>query len=226
MLPCALGCSGKHASRVVACPSSVGELAMSSPLNSSSTWPVWVTSNFILSISSSILALLFRSLAPVSCNSQSFIFSCRTTSHNYWIPSCKSSCLGRTVWVMACPTMDRVPLAYPTLCTVLLAQRTLITCRFSWVGVCATYNHTLHYRWMTSLLQRGCHVHPSICTRNHLLPLSFLYAHHLGVRNTSSNAPSCFWATIEVSGLTSCPSFVAPLSFDHCLTSVVTHHND
>jgi len=223
VFPGALWCSYNHASRVATCPSSVGELAMFGPFNSSCALLLWVTSNFILSIASSKLTLFFHNLAPISSNSQSLILPCQMASHNCRIPLCRPSCSGQTIGVMAHSVMDRVPLAYPALCTVIPTQQTLVMHRFSWVDGRKTYNRTLR---MTTLLQRGFSAHPPICTWSRLLHLSVLCAQLLGVYGASSDAPCCFWAMIMVSRLMNCTSLVAPLSADHCLTSVVMCHND
>jgi len=137
VLPWALGSIRNHASRVTACPSSVGEPAKSGPLNGFPVRLVWVTSNFILLIYSSSLALSFHSLVPDPSNSWSFILSHRKASHNCRIPSRRSSCSSRTGRVMFHLAVDSVPLASP---------------------------HYARCRWMTALLQCGCRTHPPIHT--------------------------------------------------------------
>jgi len=82
VLPCAIGCSHNHDSKVTTCAISVGGPARSDSLSGSFAQPVCMTPNFILAISSSNLALLLLSLIPTSSSSRSLILSHRMASHD------------------------------------------------------------------------------------------------------------------------------------------------
>lgn len=166
-------------------------------------------------------------------------------SFNCRILSCRSICSVRMTGVVvdefpftSHPTMDRVSLAQAALFTVLSAQQTLVTRRFSWVDGCAAYHCVRHCRWVVTLLCCGYpgyvfHARPH--TRNcllpsHSFPLIFLCAHHPGVITmcgASSITPCDFSLMIEISlGLTKSSSFVAPLSAGYCRASVVMCRSD
>lgn len=105
------------------------------------------------------------------------------------------------------------------------ALRALNPCSSSWVDGHAMCTHTLHCLWMTTLYQRGCRAHLPIHTWNHLQHLS-ICALHSSAGGASFAAPGCSCAMIKVPGLTRCPSFVAPFSIGHCLSSVVMWRSD
>jgi len=154
VIPCALGCSRNHDNRVTASTIIVGGLSRSSSFPRVLTQPIYVFPILILSISSSSLVLFLLSLAPLSSSSRILRLPCRMASCSHQIPSSRSVHSGRMVGevveempINSCPTGDRVSLAHTALFTVLSAQGTLITCRFSWVDGCAADHCVYHCRW-------------------------------------------------------------------------------